>query len=152
GVGPGVSPKTALAVGLKVDVDALPDELQQQIQAGQGNPDDPPPTPALVKLNTLLGPTRVFYPHRSPPSLGIQGALCPSTLDDSLAPGMGRRRDGWPNRDLNVGAIVSLAPHLDPVAQLLGVDVPTLRAVLATWGPGKFDAEVFMDGKAVHTD
>ena len=152
GVGPGVSPRTALAVGLKVDVDALPDELQQQIQAGQVNLDDPATTLALLKLNAVVGLTGLFNPDGSLRSMGIQCALCHSTVDNSFAPGIGRRRDGWPNRDLNVGAIVSLAPHLDPVAQLLGVDVPTLRAVLATWGPGKFDAEVFMDGKAVHTD
>jgi hypothetical protein len=85
-------------------------------------------------------------------SVGIQCALCHSRVDDSFAPGIGHRLDGWSNQDLNVGAIISLAPNLDPVAKLLGVDVPTLKKVLASWGPGKFDAEVFMDGKAFRPD
>jgi cytochrome c peroxidase len=152
GVGPGVSPKTALAVGLKVDVDALPEELQQAISAGQVNLDDPATTLALMKLNAVVGVTGFFNQDGTLRSMGIQCALCHSTVDNSFAAGIGHRLDGWPNRDLNVGAIVSLAPNLQPVASLLGVDVPTLRAVLATWGPGKFDAEVFLDGKAVHLD
>src|SRR5207302_8728877 len=85
-------------------------------------------------------------------SIGIQCALCHSTVDDSLAPGIGHRRDGWPNRDLNVGAIVGLSPDLSAVATLLGVDEPTVRTVLASWGPGKFDAELFLDGKAFRPD
>ena len=59
---------------------------------------------------------------RQRPSMGIQCALCHSTVDDSFAPGIGRRLDGWPNRDLNVGAIVALAPNLKPFTDLLGVD------------------------------
>lgn len=80
--------------------------------------------------------------------MGIQCALCHSTVDDSFVPGIGHRLDGWPNRDLNVGAIVSLAPNLQPVADLLGVDVPTVKKVLGSWGPGKYDAELDQDGKA----
>jgi cytochrome c peroxidase len=152
GVGPGVSPKTALAVGLKVDVDALPDELQQQIKAGAVNLDDPATTLALMKLNAVVGITGFFNPDGSLRSMGIQCALCHSRVDDSFAPGIGHRLDGWPNRDLNVGAIVSLAPNLQPVASQLGVPEATLRTVLGTWGPGKFDAEVFLDGKAVNND
>lgn len=68
--------------------------------------------------------------------MGIQCALCHSTVNDSLAPGIGHRLDGWANRDLNVGAIVALAPNLDPPAQLLGVDPATVRQVLNSWGPG----------------
>ncbi|HVT18189.1 MAG TPA: hypothetical protein VHQ90_18685, partial [Thermoanaerobaculia bacterium] len=85
-------------------------------------------------------------------SLGLQCAFCHSTVDDSLAPGIGRRLDGWANRDLNVGAIVALAPDLSTVSSLLGVDEPTVRKVLNSWGPGKFDAELFMDGKAFRPD
>ena len=73
-------------------------------------------------------------------------------MDDSLAPGIGHRLNGWPNRDLNVGAIVSLSPDLSAVDALLGVDDATLRKVLQAWGPGKFDAEVFLDGKAFRPD
>ena len=152
GVGPGVSPKTALSVGLKVDVDALPEDLQEQIRAGQVNLDDPGTTLALLKLNAVVGLTGLFNPDGTLRSMGIQCALCHSTVDNSFAAGIGHRLDGWANRDLNVGVIVSLAPNLQPVANVLGVDVPTLKAVLASWGPGHFDAEVFMDGKAVHTD
>ena len=71
-------------------------------------------------------------------SMGLQCAFCHSTVDDSFAPGIGKRLDGWANRDLNVGAIVSLAPNLIPFTDLLGVDVATLKKVLASWGPGCF--------------
>src|SRR5215471_7798128 len=152
GVGPGVSPKTALSVGLKVDVDALPEDLQEQIRAGQVNLDDPGTTLALLKLNAVVGLTGLFNPDGTLRSMGIQCALCHSTVDNSFAAGIGHRLDGWANRDLNVGVIVSLAPNLQPVANVLGVDVPTLKAVLASWGPGKFDAEVFTDGKALNVD
>jgi hypothetical protein len=81
-------------------------------------------------------------------SVGIQCALCHSTVDDSFAPGIGRRLDGWANRDLNVGAIVALAPSLKPLTDLLKTDDATVRRVLRSWGPGKFDAELILDGKA----
>jgi mono/diheme cytochrome c family protein len=81
-------------------------------------------------------------------AVGIQCALCHSTVDNSFAPGIGVRRDGWANRDLDVGKIAALAPDLSAVASLLGVSQDTVRAVLRSWGPGKFDAELFLDGKA----
>jgi hypothetical protein len=154
GVGAGVSPKTALAVGLKVDVDALPQTLQRQLLAGQVNLDDPAVTLTLLELNAVVGLTGSFGPGPGPTlqSIGIQCALCHSTVDNSLAPGIGHRLDGWANRDLNVGAIVSLAPDLSAVAALLGVDQDTVRKVLAGWGPGKFDAELFLDGKGFRPD
>jgi len=158
GVGPGVSPATALAVGLKVDVDALPPSLIAALKAGQVNLSSPASTLALLKQNAVLGLTGYFKPDGSLRSMGIQCALCHSTVDKSFsAPGIppgniGHRLDGWANRDLNVGAIVSLAPNLQPVADLLQVDVPTVKTVLASWGPGKFDAELFMDGKAFRPD
>ena len=73
-------------------------------------------------------------------------------MDDSFAPGIGKRQDGWANRDLNVGLIVSLAPNLTPFAELLGVDVATVKKVLTSWGPGRFDAELDKDGKAFRPD
>src|SRR3982074_179930 len=85
-------------------------------------------------------------------SMGVQCALCHSTVDDSFAPGIGRRLDGWANRDLNVGAIVALSPDLSAVASLLQTDQTTVRTVLNSWGPGKFDAELFLDGKAFRPD
>ena len=85
-------------------------------------------------------------------SVGIQCAFCHSTVDNSVAPGIGRRLDGWPNRDLNVGAIIALAPDLSGVAELLQTDQATVRTVLNSWGPGKFDAQLFLDGKAFRPD
>jgi len=153
GVGAGVSPKTALAVGLKVDVDALPDALIQSLKKGQVNLDDPGTTLALLKLNAVVGVTGVFDPRGTTlRTMGTQCALCHSTVDNSLAPGIGHRLDGWANRDLNVGAIVSLAPDLSAVAGLLGVDQASVRTVLAAWGPGKFDAELLLDGKGFRPD
>lgn len=152
GVGPGVSPKTALSVGLKVDADALPKALKKQIAAGKVDLDDPATTIALLKLNAVVGVTAFANPDGSVKSMGIQCAFCHSTVDDSFAPGIGRRLDGWPNRDLNVGAIVSLAPNLTPFTDLLGVDVETVKKVLASWGPGRYDAFLNKDGKALRPD
>jgi hypothetical protein len=152
GVGPGVSPRTALAVGLKVDSDALPDDVKQAIAQGQVDLDDPAVTLTLLKLNAVVGLTGFFNSEGSLRSVGIQCALCHSTVDDSFAPGIGHRQDGFANRDLNVGAIVSLSPNLQPVADVLGTDVATVKKVLAAWGPGKFDAELFMDGKGFQPD
>jgi len=135
-----------------VDVDALPSSLVQQLKAGKINLDDPATTLALLKLNAVLGVTGFFNPQGSLISVGIQCSLCHSTVDNSLAPGIGHRLDEWANRDLNVGAIVALAPDLKVPADLLGVDQQTVRKVLNSWGPGKFDAELFMDGKAFRPD
>ena len=152
GIGPGVSPRTALAVGLKVDSEALPADLVESIRKGRVDLDDPANTLALLRLNSVIGVTGFFNQQGAIQSIGIQCALCHSTVDDSLAPGIGRRLDAWANRDLNVGAIIALAPDLSTVANLLGVDQPTVRNVLGSWGPGKFDAELFLDGKAFRDD
>jgi mono/diheme cytochrome c family protein len=90
--------------------------------------------------------------QRNVRSVGITCALCHSTVDDSFAKGIGRPLDGWPNRDLDVGAIVAAAPTLEPFAKLLGVDDATVRKVLKSWGPGKYDAELDQDGKAFRPD
>jgi hypothetical protein len=152
GVGGGVSPKTALSVGLKVDSDALPAALKQQLKAGKVDLDDPATTLALLKLNSVVGVTGLFDSKGAIRSMGIQCAFCHSTVDDSFAPGIGRRLDGWAARDLNVGAIVALAPNLQPFTDLLGVDAATVKKVLASWGPGRFDAELDKDGKAFRPD
>lgn len=152
GVGPGVSPNTALSVGLKVDAEALPAELVEQIQAGEVDLDDPATTLALLELNAVLGVTGFFDDAGNLESLGVQCALCHSTVDDSFAPGIGARLDGWANRDLNVGAIIALAPDLSYYTDLLGVDDATVRQVLNSWGPGAFDAELVLDGKAFRPD
>jgi hypothetical protein len=152
GVGPGVSPMTALSVGLKVDADAIPADLAQKIKAGQVNLDDPATTIALLKLNAVVGVTAFANPDGSVRSMGIQCALCHSSVDDSFSPGIGKRLDGWANRDLNVGAIVSLAPDLSYYTTLLGVDEATVKKVFASWGPGRYDAELDKDGKAFRPD
>lgn len=151
GVGSGVSPKTALAVGLKVDANALPESLVAQIKAGKVDLDDPATTLALIQLNSVLGVKGTFNSDGSLKSMGISCAFCHSTVNDSFAPGIGARLDGWANRDLNVGAIVALSPNLAPVADLLLGNhepdaVQAVKDVLNSWGPGKFDAELFMDG------
>ncbi len=152
GVGPGLSPNAALVLGLKVDVDALPMALQEQLKHGKKsravNLDDPATTLALIKLNAVLGITGFFDSSGKITSMGIQCALCHSMVDNSFAPGIGHRLDGWANRDLNVGAIIAFAPNLQPIADLLGPTTDTVRLVLNSWGPGKFDAELFLDGKA----
>ncbi|MGE5651963.1 MAG: hypothetical protein ACM34A_17360 [Bacillota bacterium] len=152
GVGPGVSPRTALAVGLKVDADALPADLQQQLNSGKVDLDDPATTVALLKLNAVVGVKGIFDSNGNLKSMGVQCALCHSTVDDSLAPGIGRRLDGWAARDLDIGKIISLAPNLRPYTDLLGVDEATLKKVLASWGPGRFDAILDKDGKAFRPD
>ena len=152
GVGPGVSPATAFAVGLKVDVDALPSSLVQALKKGQVNLNDPATTLALLKLNAVVGVAGIFNEQGTLKSMGIQCALCHSTVNDSLAPGIGQRLDGWANRDLNVGAIIALAPDLSLPAKLLGADQTTVRKVLNSWGAGHFDAELFMVGKAFRPD
>src|SRR5947207_2372304 len=152
GVGEGVSPKTALSVGLKVDADALPKELVAKIKAGKVDLGDPATTVALLKLDAVVGVKGFFDKAGSLTSVGLRCAVCHSTVDDSFAPSIGKRRDGWANRDLNVGAIVSLAPNLKPFTDLLGVDEATLKKVLASWGPGRFDALLDKDGKALRPD
>lgn len=152
GVGGGVSPATALAVGLKVDVDALPQSVIDALKSGAVDLSDPATTLALLKLNAVVGVTGMFNPEGKLTSMGIQCALCHSTVDNSFAPGIGRRLDGWANRDLNVGAIIALAPDLSVLTNLLDTDDATVRTVLNSWGPGKFDAELSLDGKAFRPD
>ncbi len=152
----GVSPRTALAVGLKVDVDALPGSVVSDLRAGRVDLDDPAVTLALLEAGAVVGVKGVVEGGKLR-SIGITCASCHSTVDDSFAPGIGRRLDGWPNQDLNVGAIVGLSPNLQAIADLLSkggtpVDVATVKQVLASWGPGKYDAELNLDGKGLRPD
>lgn len=157
GVGSGLSPSAALGLGLKVDADALPQSLIDQIRRGQVDLNSPATTLALLRLNAVVGVKGFFSGENTLRSVGITCALCHSTVDNSVAPGIGRRLDGWANRDLNVGAVIALAPNLDPFVDLLRVVDPaitqdTVRAVLNSWGPGKFDAQLILDGKAFRPD
>lgn len=153
-----LSPKAALANGLKVDVDALPDKVRSELKKGRADLDSPATTLALLRLDAVVG-VRGFFDDNGQrlQSVGITCALCHSTVDNSFAPGIGRRLDGWAARDLNVGAIIALAPNVQPFVDLLRIAVPsidaaTVRTVLRSWGPGKFDAELLMDGKAFRPD
>lgn len=118
GVGPGVDPETALAVGLKVDETALPESLIRALKAGKVDLKDPAVTVALLKLNSVVGLTGFFDQSGNLKSVGIQCAICHSTVDNSLAPGIGHRLDGWANRDLNVGAVVNLSPNAEQRSQI----------------------------------
>ena len=136
-----VSPKTALKVGLKVDADAIPPDVAQAIKNGQVDLDSPATTLTLLKLNAVVGLKGTVATMNGKDSLtrlGITCALCHSTVDNSFAPGIGHRKDGWPNRDLNVGAIIALSPAI-PAAK---------KAVFNSWGPGKYDPRFNIDGKS----
>ena len=130
----------------------MPADVAAGIKAGTVDLDDPKTTLALLKLNAVVGVTGFFSSTNGLQSIGIQCAFCHSTVDDSFAPGIGKRLDGWPNRDLNVGAIISLAPDLSVFTNLLQVDEATVKTVLAAWGPGRFDAELELDGKGFRPD
>jgi hypothetical protein len=164
GVGAGLSPTAALSAGLKVDVDAVPANLQQQILRGAVNLNDPAVTLALLKLDAVVGVKGYFDSADTLQSVGIQCALCHSTVDNSLpalCPGslqnrnpgtgcVGHRLDGWANRDLNVGAVIAMAPDLSPFSNVLNLPQQTIRSVLNSWGPGKFDAQLVLDGNATN--
>jgi mono/diheme cytochrome c family protein len=124
-----VDPATALAVGLKVDVDALPRPIIEALRAGQVDLSDPAVTLELIRLNAVVGVKGVVNAAGQLEKVGITCALCHSSVDDSLAAGIGKRLDGWANTDLDVGAIVALSPALDDAT----------RAEFRTWGPGKYD-------------
>jgi hypothetical protein len=152
GVGPGVSPATALGVGLKVDVDMVPRAILAGIQSGAVDLNDPANTIALINAKAVVGVMPFAGSSGAPTSVGFTCALCHSDVDNSFAPGIGQRLDGWANRDLNVGAIVALSPDLSAVANLLQTDEATVRRVMTSWGPGRFDAQLFLDGKAFRPD
>ena len=152
GVGTGLSPKAALDVGLKVDADALPPDLVRQLKQKQVDLDSPATTVALLKLDAVVGVKAFFDKSGQVRSVGITCAICHSTVDDALAAGIGRRRDGWPNRDLDVGKVITLAPELKPLTERLGITEGELKKALLAWGPGKYAAELLHDGKATRPD
>ena len=137
-----------MATGLKVDLDVLPESVKQQIKEGKLL-DDTDATLALIKLNAVVGVVGNFDGGQLK-SIGVTCAICHSTVDSDT--GIGKRLDGWANQDLNVGAIISMAPDLTVFTEMLDVDVETLKKVLSSWGPGKYDAELNLDGKAMRPD
>jgi hypothetical protein len=126
---PSVDPATALAVGLKVDVDALPAPVIAALRAGQVDLTNPAVTVELIRLNAVVGVKGTVDEAGRLTKVGITCALCHSSVDNSFAPSIGKRMDGWANTDLNVGAIVALSPALDEAT----------KAEFRTWGPGKYD-------------
>lgn len=153
GVGPGLKAVDALKAGLKVDIGKLPAILIEVIKKGSVSLEKPETTLELLKADSVVG-VKAFVDEttKKVTAVGITCAFCHSTVDDSFAKGIGRRLDGWPNRDLDVGAIVAMAPDLSQFTTLLGVDDATVRKVLKSWGPGKYDAELDQDGKAFRPD
>ena len=136
-----VSPATALSVGLKVDADAIPPAVATAIKAGKVDLNDPATTVTLLKLNAVVGLKGSIATVNGKDTLmrvGITCALCHSTVDNSFSKGIGHRKDGWPNRDLNVGAIIALSPAITPAQ----------KAVYNSWGPGMYDPRYNFDGKS----
>jgi hypothetical protein len=152
GVGPGLTAKQALEAGLKVDTGKLPKILIEAVQGGSVSLEEPKTTLELLRADSVVGVKGVFDSQEKLVSVGITCAICHSTVDDGFAKGMGGRLDGWPNRDLNIGAVVAMSPTLKPFSDLLGVDEATVRKVLNGWGPGRYDAELNQDGKAARPD
>lgn len=135
-----VDPATALSVGLKVDADALPAAVVQGIRDGSIDLKSPATTVALIKQNAVVGvqgTVQVINGKDTLTRVGVTCALCHSTVDDSFAPGIGKRLDGWPNRDLDAGAIIALSPALSA----------TMKAVYRSWGKGRYDPRFNLDGK-----
>jgi len=135
-----VTPTVALSVGLKVDADALPPAVVQGIQNGTISLTSTDTTIALLKLNAVVGLKGTVTEHAGGKDtldrVGVTCALCHSTVDNSFAPGIGKRLDGWPNLDLDSGAIIALAPALDAAT----------KAVFNSWGKGKYDPRFNLDG------
>lgn len=134
-----LTPKLALELGLKVDVEALPSDLLDAIAAGEVDLESPATTLALLQLDAVLGVSGTVEEIDGTPRLtrmGVTCALCHSTVDNSFAPGIGRRLDGHANRDLNVGAIVALSPAVPQ----------ELKDIMNSWGPGMYDPRINMDG------
>lgn len=128
-----VDPTTALKIGLKVDADVLPPGILDRVDLKS-----PSTTVALLKLNAIVGVQATVDADNHITRLGVTCALCHSTVDDSVMPGIGHRKDGWPNRDLDVGAIIALSPALSA----------DKKAVYSSWGPGKYDPRYNQDGKS----
>lgn len=148
GIGEGLSPKAALDAGLKVDIDVLPRFAKEAVAEGKLL-NDVDFTLTLLKLNAVVGVVANFDGNNLK-SIGLTCAVCHSTVDSNT--GIGKRLDGWPNQDLNVGAIISMAPDLTAFTEMLGTDTESLKKVLKSWGPGKFDAELNLDGKTMRPD
>ena len=129
-----VDPMTALKIGLKVDADVLPPGILEKVDLKS-----PATTVALLKMNAIVGIQATVDANNHITQIGVTCALCHSTVDNSVMPGIGHRQDGWPNRDLNVGAIIALSPAI----------AADKKAVYNSWGPGKYDPR-YQPGRQEH--
>jgi hypothetical protein len=146
GFGTGLSPAAALGIGLKVDAEALPQNVVDGISDGTINLNDPMTTVALLSLDAVVGVKGGFDNDGNLISTGITCALCHSTVDNSFSSGIGSRLDGWANQDLNVGAILGFVNNA-ALADILNVDQATFNSVVNNWGPGTFAPILLLDGK-----
>ena len=135
----GLTPTLALGVGLKVDATAVPADVLMNADL-----EDPATTVALLELDAVVG-VKATVEDGQVTRIGITCALCHSDVDDSVAPGIGERRDGWPNRDLDPGLIISLTPGLPDYLTGLGLDPDMVVPIYASWGPGRYDARFNQD-------
>lgn len=135
----GLPPSTALSVGLKVDASAVPAAVLMSADL-----EDPATTVALLELGAVVG-VEATVAGGQVTRIGITCALCHSNVDDSVAPGIGQRLDGWPNRDLDPGLIISLTPGLADYVTGLGLDPTVVAQTYASWGPGRYDARFNQD-------
>jgi hypothetical protein len=133
-------------------MDALPAALVEQIKANKVDLNDPATTLALIKLKSVLSVVGTFDAAGKMTKVGLTCAVCHSTVDDAFSAGIGHRLDGFGNRDLNPGAIIAATPNVSLLAKTLEVDLATVKKVLASWGPGRFDALLDKDGKAMRPD
>ncbi|NNU44001.1 c-type cytochrome [Ramlibacter montanisoli] len=134
-----VSPTLALTVGLKVDSEALPASVANGIRNGTVDLTSPATTVALIKLDAVVGIKGRVETINGVDRLtrvGVTCALCHSTVDNSFSSGIGKRLDGWANRDLDPGLIISLSPALST----------TQKAIYASWGKGMYDPRFNIDG------
>lgn len=134
-------PVAALGLGLRVDAEAVPAEV-----LASADLQDPATTVALIELNAVIGVRGTVVDGRIT-RIGVTCALCHSVVDDAVAPGIGRRLDGWPNRALDSGAIIAATPGLPSYAARLGLDNGFVMAALQSWGPGRYDARFNVDGE-----
>ena len=149
----GLSPRRLLQLGLKIDVGAVPTVLATSLREGAGaGLDDPRNTVELLRAGAVVGVVAVQDRFDRITAIGVSCALCHSTVDDVVSPGVGRRLDGWPNRDLDVGALLSMAPVTAPLEDLFHDDAATVRQRLQAWGPGRSDAFLGKGGNGLRGD
>jgi hypothetical protein len=128
----GIQPLEALGLGLKVDMDRL-----NLAKFAVHNPFAVNGTKELLRENAVVGLRAEFDGNRIK-RIGITCALCHSTVDNALLPGIGHRIDGAPNTDLQVGKILAMLP----------VFTDAQKAVLRSWPKGTYDPRMNFDGKS----